>query len=63
MCQPMCHAVAGHLWKSPEMLGIAKLIGWGVVSIVGVGGTAFGASIMWWGDQVVTALRGWLRIP
>jgi predicted nucleic acid-binding Zn-ribbon protein len=39
-----------------------KLIGWSVVGIVGLGGTAFGASLIWWGEQVVTALRGFLRI-
>lgn len=40
-----------------------KLIGWSVVSIVGLGGTAFGASLIWWGEQMITAMRGFLRIP
>lgn len=40
-----------------------KLIGWSVVSIVGLGGTAFGASLIWWGEQMIAAIRGFLRIP
>lgn len=40
-----------------------KLIGWSVVGIVGLGGTAFGASLIWWGEQVAIAVRGFLRIP
>ena len=40
-----------------------KLIGWSVVSIVGIGGTAFGASLIWWGEQVVSTIRHFLRIP
>lgn len=40
-----------------------KMIGWSVVGIVGLGGTAFGASLIWWGEQVGSALRGLLRIP
>ena len=40
-----------------------KMIGWSVVGIVGLGGTAFGASMIWWGEQTVAAIRGWLRIP
>jgi hypothetical protein len=40
-----------------------KLIGWSVVSIVGLGGTAFGASLIWWGEQMISALRSLLRIP
>ncbi len=40
-----------------------KLIGWSVVSIVGIGGTALGASLIWWGEQVIGAIRHFLRIP
>lgn len=40
-----------------------KLIGWSVVSIVGIGGTAFGASLIWWGEQVISSIRHFLRIP
>ena len=40
-----------------------KLIGWSVVGIVGLGGTAFGASMIWWGEQTVSAIRHFLRIP
>ena len=39
-----------------------KLIGWSVVSIVGIGGTAFGASLIWWGEQVISTIRAFLRI-
>jgi hypothetical protein len=34
-----------------------------VVSIVGIGGTAFGASLIWWGEQVISGIRHFLRIP
>lgn len=40
-----------------------KLIGWSVVGIVGIGGTAFGASLIWWGEQVINGIRHFLRIP
>jgi hypothetical protein len=40
-----------------------KLIGWSIVGVVGIGGTAFGASLIWWGEQVSQALRSLLRIP
>lgn len=39
-----------------------KLIGWSVVGVVGLGGTAFGASLIWWGEQVGNAIRSLLRI-
>lgn len=40
-----------------------RAIGLGLVGIVAIGGTAFGASLIWWGEQTVTAIRGFLRIP
>jgi hypothetical protein len=40
-----------------------RSIGIGIVGIVAIGGTAFGASLIWWGEQTVTAIRGFLRIP
>lgn len=40
-----------------------KLLGWGFLSVVGLGGTAFGAAMIWWGEQTVHAIRGLLRIP
>jgi hypothetical protein len=39
-----------------------KMIGWGVVGIVGIGGTAFGAAMIWWGEQTINAVRHFLRI-
>lgn len=39
-----------------------KMIGWSIVGVVGVGGTAFGASLIWWGEQVANAIRSLLRI-
>lgn len=40
-----------------------KLLGWGFLSVVGLGGTAFGAAMIWWGEQTIHAIRGLLRIP
>lgn len=31
--------------------------------VIALRGTAFGASLIWWGEQVGSALRGLLRIP
>ena len=39
-----------------------KMLGWSVVAVVGFGGTAFGATMIWWGEQLVGAIRGILRI-
>jgi hypothetical protein len=36
-----------------------KMVGLSVVGLVGIGGTAFGASIIWWGEQTVAFFR-WL---
>ncbi|KRA44714.1 DUF1515 family protein [Devosia sp. Root635] len=40
-----------------------KMIGMSVVGVVALGGTAFGASLIWWGEQVVATIRSLLRIP
>lgn len=40
-----------------------KLVGWSIVGIVGIGGTAFGASLIWWGEQTINGIRHFLRIP
>lgn len=40
-----------------------RSIGLSVVGIIALGGTAFGASLIWWGEQMVAAIRGFLRIP
>lgn len=40
-----------------------KMIGWSAVGLVGLGGTAFGASLIWWGEQTISAIRHFLRIP
>lgn len=40
-----------------------KMIGWSIVGVVGVGGTAFGASLIWWGEQMISAIRSILRVP
>ena len=39
-----------------------KAVGIGIVGLVGLGGTAFGASLIWWGDSTVTFIRHLLRI-
>ena len=40
-----------------------RAIGIGVVGIVALGGTAFGASLIWWGEQTISTIRAFLRIP
>lgn len=40
-----------------------RSIGLSAVGVIALGGTAFGASLIWWGEQVVSAIRGFLRIP
>lgn len=37
-----------------------KAVGVGIVGLVGLGGTAFGASLFWWGDAVKAAITHWL---
>jgi len=38
-------------------------IGLSAVGVIALGGTAFGASLIWWGEQMIHAIRGFLRIP
>lgn len=40
-----------------------KMVGLSVVGVVGIGGTAFGASLIWWGEQTIQFFRWLLRIP
>ena len=40
-----------------------KMVGLSVVGLIGIGGTAFGASLIWWGEQTVGFFRWILRIP
>jgi len=39
-----------------------RSIGLSAVGVIALGGTAFGASLIWWGEQMITAIRGFLRI-
>jgi len=40
-----------------------RAIGISIVGVVALGGTAFGASLIWWGEWLSTTIRAWLRIP
>lgn len=40
-----------------------KMVGLSVVGLIGLGGTVFGASLIWWGEQTVGFFRWILRIP
>lgn len=40
-----------------------KMVGLSVVGLIGIGGTAFGASLIWWGEQTVSFFRWIFRIP
>lgn len=40
-----------------------KTVGLSVVGLVGIGGTAFGASLIWWGEQTIQFFRWLLRMP
>ena len=40
-----------------------RQIGLGAVGIIALGGTAFGASLIWWGEQMISFIRGLLRVP
>lgn len=39
-----------------------RAVGLSIVAVIALGGTAFGASMMWWYDTVVSAIRTILRI-
>lgn len=40
-----------------------KTVGLSIVGLIGIGGTAFGASLIWWGEHTVAFIRWVLRIP
>src|SRR5215217_3948383 len=40
-----------------------KMVGLSVVGLIGIGGTAFGASLIWWGEQTISFFRWALRLP
>ena len=40
-----------------------KMVGLSIVGLIGIGGTAFGASLIWWGESTVSFIRWMLRIP
>lgn len=40
-----------------------KMVGMSVIGLAGLGGTALGASLLWWSEQVGGAIRHFLRIP
>lgn len=40
-----------------------KMVGLSIVGLIGIGGTAFGASLIWWGESTVSFIRWALRIP
>lgn len=40
-----------------------KMVGGSIVALIALGGTAFGASLIWWGEQAAAFLRHILRIP
>lgn len=40
-----------------------KTVGLSIVGLIGIGGTAFGASLIWWGENTVNFIRWALRIP
>jgi len=40
-----------------------KMVGLSIVGLIGIGGTAFGASLIWWGESTVNFIRWVLRIP
>lgn len=40
-----------------------KMVGLSIVGLIGIGGTAFGASLIWWGENTVNFIRWVLRIP
>ena len=39
-----------------------KTVGLSIVGLIGIGGTAFGASLIWWGESTVNFIRWMLRI-
>lgn len=40
-----------------------KTVGMSIVGLIGIGGTAFGAALIWWGEHTVSFIRSILRIP
>lgn len=40
-----------------------KMVGLSIVGLIGIGGTAFGASLIWWGESTINFVRWVLRIP
>ena len=40
-----------------------KTVGLSIVGLIGIGGTAFGAALIWWGEHTVSFIRWMLRIP
>lgn len=40
-----------------------KTVGLSIVGLIGIGGTAFGAALIWWGEHTVSSIRWLLRIP
>ena len=40
-----------------------KMLGGTIVGLIAIGGTAFGASLIWWGEQVAGLFRYLLKLP